>query len=128
MKKYYEFTEAEQQSVFTDYYEECMSLHDLGLKYETSQYHIQKIIGIFAAADPEKVKLLEKARVMKQQNKKAAQAMQLPNDVESLKNEVLRLQQDLKTAQLREHAFNTMIDVAEEMFNIPIRKKLGAKQ
>ncbi|MCS2765595.1 hypothetical protein NXV33_10750 [Bacteroides thetaiotaomicron] len=32
--------------------------------------------------------------------------------------------QSLKDAKMRAHAFDTMIDVAEEMFNLPIRKKL----
>ena len=30
--------------------------------------------------------------------------------------------------KLRAKAFDTMIDVAEEMFNIPIRKKAGTEQ
>ncbi len=36
--------------------------------------------------------------------------------------------QSLKDAKMRAHAFDTMIDVAEEMFNLPIRKKAGTKQ
>ena len=31
-------------------------------------------------------------------------------------------------SKMRAHAFDTMIDVAEEMFNLPIRKKAGTKQ
>ena len=128
MKKYYEFTELEQQSVLKDYYEGCMSSQSLGMKYETSQYHIQKILAIFAGKDPEGIEKLEKARIMKKQKLQAAEAAKLPNDAESLKNEVRRLQQELKTAQYRAHAFNTMIDVAEETLHISIRKKHGTRQ
>ena len=38
------------------------------------------------------------------------------------------LQQALEEAQLKIKALNTLIDVAEDQFKIPIRKKLGAKQ
>jgi len=50
------------------------------------------------------------------------------DDVASLKAEVSRLRKALKQEQLRADAFDAMIDVAEARFNIPIRKKAGAKQ
>lgn len=43
-----------------------------------------------------------------------------------LENE--RLRAELKHAQMCVHAYDTMIDVAEDMFNIPIRKKAVTKQ
>ena len=43
-----------------------------------------------------------------------------------LENE--RLRTALKHEKLRAQAYDTMTDVAEEMFNIPIRKKAGTKQ
>lgn len=42
--------------------------------------------------------------------------------------DLLKLKKALKMAMLREHALDVMIDIAEETFNIPIRKKSGAKQ
>ena len=128
MKKYYEFTETEQRSVLKDYYEGCMSCQSLSMKYETSPYHIQKILAIFARKDPEGIKNLEEARIMKKQRLQAEEASKLPDDTESLKNEVRRLQQELKSARYRAHAFNTMIDVAEETRHISIRKKHGAER
>ena len=41
---------------------------------------------------------------------------------------ITALRAELKDAKMRAHAFDTMIDVAEEMFNLPIRKKAGTKQ
>jgi len=38
------------------------------------------------------------------------------------------LEKALEEAQLKIHALNTLIDVAEEQFKIAIRKKPGAKQ
>lgn len=49
--------------------------------------------------------------------------------------EIARLTRELKETKLALYqqkmhadAYDTMIDVAEEMFNIPIRKKAGTKQ
>ena len=51
-----------------------------------------------------------------------------PEDYAKLQAEVARLQKELKDANMRAEFYDTMIDVAEEMFKIPIRKKAGPKQ
>ena len=51
-----------------------------------------------------------------------------PEDYAKLQAEVARLQKALKDANMRAEFYDTMIDVAEEMFKIPIRKKAGPKQ
>ena len=45
-----------------------------------------------------------------------------------LREENKRLAEELKMAEWMNHAKDVMIDEAEKMFNIPIRKKAGAKQ
>ena len=47
---------------------------------------------------------------------------------EELEAENARLKQELDIEQLRNRALNVMIDIAENQFKIPIRKKSGAKQ
>jgi transposase len=42
--------------------------------------------------------------------------------------EVRRLQKELEEARLYNKLLNAMIDIAEEQFEIPIRKKSGAKR
>lgn len=49
-------------------------------------------------------------------------------EVSDLKSEIARLHAELEHEKLRSHAYDVMIEVAEEMFNIPIRKKAGTKQ
>lgn len=49
-------------------------------------------------------------------------------DYDKLRAEVTRLRKELRQEKLRSAALDTMIDVAEEMFNIPVRKKAGTKQ
>ena len=48
--------------------------------------------------------------------------------IEELEAENARLKQELDVEQLRNRALNVMIDIAENQFKIPIRKKPGAKQ
>jgi len=102
MKKYYEFTSEAQKSIVMDYYDGCLSFLVLGLKYETSQYHIQKILFIFASSKPSKAKEMETSRAKKKDRLKAEEAAKLPDDVESLKNEIRLLRQEMKTAQMRD--------------------------
>ena len=45
-----------------------------------------------------------------------------------LQEEVRRLKMQLKAERMRADAYDMMIDIAEQKFNIPIRKKLDAKQ
>ncbi len=45
-----------------------------------------------------------------------------------LPDDVRRLQKELEEARLYNKLLNAMIDIAEEQFEIPIRKKHGAKQ
>ena len=49
-------------------------------------------------------------------------------DYARLRAEVTRLRKELRQEKMRAEALDTMIDVAEEMFNIPVRKKAGTKQ
>ncbi len=49
-------------------------------------------------------------------------------DYDALRAEITRLRKELRHEKMRADALDTMVDVAEEMFNIPVRKKAGAKQ
>lgn len=44
-----------------------------------------------------------------------------------LRKRIIQLEKQLKDAELRAIAFSTMVDIAEEVFKIPIRKKLNTK-
>ncbi|MBR3520749.1 MAG: helix-turn-helix domain-containing protein [Prevotella sp.] len=50
------------------------------------------------------------------------------DELARLREENKRLAEALKMAEWMNHAKDVMIDEAEKMFNIPIRKKAGAKQ
>ena len=49
-------------------------------------------------------------------------------DTSELEAENKRLREELELERLRTLSLNVMIDLAEEQFKVPIRKKSGAKQ
>ena len=48
--------------------------------------------------------------------------------IRELKAELRKARKEAELEKLRAHAYDTMISLAEETFNIPIRKKSGTKQ
>lgn len=56
------------------------------------------------------------------------EAINESEEIRRLKKELKETKLALYQAQMRADAYNTLIDVAEEMFQIPIRKKAGTKQ
>ena len=50
------------------------------------------------------------------------------DQIRELKEKVRQAEKRAEMEALRAKAFSTMIDVAEETFNIPVRKKSGTKQ
>ena len=70
------------------------------------------------------VELNPPAMPKKKQNVEESAAEELAR----LREENKRLSEALKLSEWMNHAKDVMIDEAEKMFNIPIRKKAGAKQ
>lgn len=104
--------------VLRSHYVDHLSLNALALKYSVSRSAIYRWIRNFASSNPEIVDYMKQ--------KKSTRPS--PEEIDFLKSEILRLKKELRDAQMHAHAYDTMIDVAEEMFNIPIRKKAGTKQ
>lgn len=65
---------------------------------------------------------------MKKEDKECVPAEGLVTEVARLKKELKEAKLALYQAQMRAEVYDTMIDVAEEMFKIPIRKKAGTKR
>lgn len=108
--------QAIREEVLRMYAETDMSYVEIaevnGVQLRTVEY----IIRNFASELPE-------TPVMRK-NKKDASA----EDYDALRAEITRLKKELRHEKMRAEALDTMIDVAEEMFNIPVRKKAGTKQ
>ena len=75
-----------------------------------------------------------RSRILNQTNhlpmpKKKENPAETPEqELARLREENKKLQEALKMAEWSNHAKDVMIDLAEKTFNIPIRKKSGAKQ
>lgn len=50
------------------------------------------------------------------------------DDVQVLRARIDELEKQLRYEKMRAEAYNTMIDLAEDAFKVPIRKKSGAKR
>ena len=50
------------------------------------------------------------------------------DQIRELKAQLKQARKEAELEKLRAHAYDTMINLAEETFNIPIRKKSGTKQ
>lgn len=120
------------------YYDEVMRLYfDEGMGsmrithlVPVARTTILRWIRNFVSENPEYRYQMKKASTVKledtsaaKQNDEASQA-----EIKALKEELGRLQVKLRKAELRADLYDEMINVAEKQFNIPIRKKVGAKQ
>ena len=120
------------------YYDKVISLYrdkHMGRKsiekiIPVSNWTISEWIRNFVAENPsyksERMKQAEERRKKKAVLESADSPM--PSDMNSLKAEVARLRKALKDESIRADLYNEMINVAEEQFKIPIRKKAGTKQ
>ena len=94
----------------------------------TEKYHISSRQVLFNWMD-KYVNEQELISLQEQTNPSDPMAKKSPEDrVKELEAENKKLQKALELEKLRSKAYDTMIDVAEETFNIPIRKKPGTKQ
>lgn len=122
----YVFDETEKLSIAREYLESGRPASEIASKYHMSgpvvlygwldKYLNQKEC---LSLEPETDNTTDMAKKTKQQ---------LEEDLKKAKEENKRLKEALELEKLRSRAFDTMIDVAEKNFNIPIRKKAGTKQ
>lgn len=119
MKKSDIYSDSFRLEILSEYFANPESLRSLSVKKGISRTTLWRWIRTFESSNPEMTAYM---RTKKSPDRNPS------DEIAALKREIARLQQELKHEQLRSHAYDTMIDVAEEMFNIPIRKKAGTKQ
>ena len=69
----------------------------------------------------------ENESAMKKKSSTTQNHMDTNEEIKALKAQITRLEKDLDNAQIKAELYNEMINVAEQHFNIRIRKKSGAK-
>ena len=111
------------------YFEEGMRVTQICRILPVSRRAVYDWIAIFAEENPQ-VASMKGVKQVKKVSKPSpeSQAEELPKTVMELQAELKRLRAQLKKAEIKAEAYDELINVAEAKFNIPIRKKAGAKQ
>lgn len=122
----YVFEESDRMAIAREYVEKGCPASDI-----VSKYHLSSAVVLYGWLDKylnqkECVSLEPETDNPTDMAKKTKQ--QLEEELKKAKEENKRLKEALELEKLRSRAFDTMIDVAEKSFNIPIRKKAGTKQ
>lgn len=103
--------------VVRDYLLNGIDQCQIAKNYGISQHSVSRIISNFAASN-DKSALLMKNKPIDNQSE----------EIKALREEILELKKKLHQETMRADFYDTMVDVAEEMFNIEIRKKAGTGQ
>lgn len=107
------------------YFHHHMSYRRIAEIIPVSRSGIAKWIRNFAGENPE-VPIMRKRTVKQKRTIVEPEPRQeLPDDVKALQAELLKVKEELRKERLRADAYDTMIDIAEDMFMVPIRKKLA---
>ena len=107
----------EKMEIVRFHYLEGGSYAQITKKYGIGHTAIGRLLSNFAASNDKSALLM---------NKKTANSQE--EEIKALREEVLELKKKLQDETMRADFYDTMIDVAEEMFNIEIRKKADAGQ
>ena len=111
------------------YFQEGLRVTQISHALSISRPVLYKWIAIFAEQNPQMASMKGVKKVKKvSKPSPEAQAEELPKTVMELQAELKRLRAQLKKAEIKAEAYDELINVAETKFNIPIRKKAGAKQ
>ena len=110
------------------YYREGLSVRRIAKIIPASKTTVMRWIANFAEDNPHKAPIMKKRSIKPAPQIEQELRTDLPEDVKALQAEVLRLKKELKQEKMRADAYDMMIDLAEDAFKIPIRKKSGAEQ
>lgn len=103
--------------VVRDYLLNGIDQCQIAKQYGISQQSVSRIIRIFAASNDKSALLMKNTPTDNQ-----------AEEIKALRAEILELKKKLHQETMRADFYDTMVDVAEEMFNIEIRKKAGIGQ
>ena len=120
--KSYSFTDDDRILIVREYLESGLPAEKI-----IKKYHISSRSVLFSWMDKF---LNERDSLSLQQEPQIEEDMAKTKD-ERMKEkdaEIKRLRKALELEKLRSHAYSTMIDLAEQTFNIPVRKKSGTKR
>ena len=120
-RKVNRYTDELKLRVVKEYFTTGISQQELKLKYGfRGNSTLYNWIGKFGISKPNDA-FFKKQEVMSKEIKKSRSELEQEARIE-------KLESALAYEKLRSEALSTMIDIAEDRFKIPIRKKSGPKQ
>ena len=126
------YTDAEKRMIISYYLSGKVNISALSSRFFLSKRTIYSWISKFAdGKDGLATRRLPQSptKTPSAMPKKKATPSETPEEeLARLREENKKLQEALKMSEWSNHAKDVMIDLAEKTFNIPIRKKSGAKQ
>lgn len=128
------FSDAEKQLVIQEYLTTSSSKNEITLKYLGTKDHGRLLVWMrklgyqTKLATKKRPNMAQKTSIMTQAKRRAQeQKNQQEPSPDQWQKKIAELEKALEMEKIRAHAYSTMIDIAEEEFNIPIRKKLDTK-
>ncbi len=105
-----------KMNVVEEYLQGGTSKYGICKKYHLHEVVFRDWLRIFAPVPPSAASFMKKSKESESE------------EILELKRQLRQKELELKREKMRSAFLDTMIDVAEEMFNVPIRKKAGTKQ
>ena len=124
-KKRHHYSEEERLSILRDYYSSGMSMYACAKKYQLSTETLLIKWKKLYESHPEIVSLHSELEELYMANRDKESYKE---EIAQLKKRNKELEKALAFSKWETEARDIMISIAEEQFNIPIRKKAGAKQ
>lgn len=117
----YKADEQDKLNAVLDILKGVTTAEDVRKKYDiTSINSIYTWIGKYVSQ--------EKSLSLQEQTEEDMAKRSKDDQIRELKAQLKQARKEAEIEKLRAHAYDTMINLAEEAFNIPIRKKSGTKQ
>ena len=124
-KKRHHYSEEERLSILRDYYSSGMSMYACVQKYHMSTNSILIRWKKEYESHPEFVSLQSEPKELDMANRDKESYKE---EIAQLKKRNKELEKALAFSKWETEARDIMISIAEKQFNIPIRKRAGAKQ
>lgn len=90
------------------------------------KYHISSVMTLYSWVG--RVMIQTESLSLQEQTEDDMARKSKDDQIRELKAQLKQARKEAELEKLRAHAYDTMINLAEETFNIPIRKKSGTKQ
>jgi transposase len=125
------FSESEKRQVIEEYLSSACSKEEIWRKYTGKSDHGRLLAWMRDLGYRNKSQLDSTAKTSRFASMSKAKSRGKQGDqnfeILQLQKRIFELEKQLKEAELKAIAFSTMVDIAEDEFKIPIRKKFNTK-